>query len=130
MDSRVEDGVDTLCECLSWTDLEQEEIVVTPNSIEEVWIRGKNCLLVKLLSMKYFNRKAYKATMKNVWKPIKPLRFHEMGAGMMLAEFEDPNDKNRVVRDGPWNFDKCLILVKNFDGCQQVKHIRMETALF
>lgn len=68
--------------------------------------------------------------MKKVWKLVKPLRFYEMGAGMMLVEFEDSNDKNKVVRDGLWNFDKCLILVKEFDGGQQVKHIRMETSLF
>lgn len=48
----------------------------------------------------------------------------------MMTEFEDQNDKNRVVRDGPWNFDKCLILVKGFEGGQQVKNICLEEASF
>lgn len=48
----------------------------------------------------------------------------------MMAEFEDQNDKNRVVRDGPCNFDKCLILVKEFEGGQQVKNICLEEASF
>lgn len=102
----------------------------TSSLVEEVQKRGKNYLLVKLLSVKYFNREAFKATMKKVWKLVRPLRFYEMGEGMMLAEFEDLNNKNRVVRDGSWNFDKCLILVKYFYGGQQVKHNRMETTLF
>lgn len=68
--------------------------------VEEVKNRGKNHLLVKLLSQKYFNKKAFKITMKKVWKPIRPLRFYEMRMGLMLAEFEDSNDKTIVIREG------------------------------
>lgn len=46
----------------------------------------------------------------------------------MLVEFENYNDKNRVARDGPWHFDKCLILVEDFDRTQQVKNICMTKA--
>lgn len=40
-------------------------------------------------------------------------RFHELGSGMMMIEFEDKLDKERVLRDSPWNFEKCLINCKN-----------------
>lgn len=86
--------------------------------------------MIKLLSQKYFNREAFKATMRKVWKPTKPLWFHELGAGLLMAEFEDPSDKNRVIHDDPWNFDKCLILTKEFEREHQVKNIRMEEAMF
>lgn len=46
-----------------------------------------------------------------------------MGESLMLAEFEMQSDKIRVVRDGPWSFDKSLIMVQNFDGLQQIKDI-------
>lgn len=58
-----------------------------PNLVDEVMDRGKNYLVVKLLSQKYFNREAFKATMKKVWKPSKPIHFYEMGLGLMLVEF-------------------------------------------
>lgn len=48
----------------------------------------------------------------------------------MFAKFEEIHDKARVIRDDPWNFDKCLILVKQFEGGQQVKNICMEEVLF
>lgn len=35
-----------------------------------------------------------------------------------------------MIRDGPWNFDKILILVKDFEGSHQVKHIKMEDESF
>lgn len=85
---------------------------------------------MKLLTNKYFNREAFKATMKKVWCPIKLLRFHEMGEGLMLAEFADQNNKNRVLNDGPWNFDKSLILVREFEGEKQVKNIQLNEAAF
>lgn len=48
----------------------------------------------------------------------------------MMVEFEVYIDKVRVIRDGPWSFDKSLILVKDFDRSQQVKSIKMEDASF
>lgn len=63
-------------------------------------------------------------------EPVKPLCFHEMGAEIMLAEFEDLIEKTRVIKDDLWNFDKCLILVKEFDGGQQMKNIFMKHELF
>lgn len=53
-----------------------------------------------------------------------------MGVGLMLAKFEMHSDKLRVVRNGPWSFDKSLILVKEFNCLQQVKSIKMANALF
>lgn len=75
--------------------------MLEPSMVEEVQSREKNYLLVKLLALKYFNRDVFKATMKKVWKLTRPLSFHEMGVEMMLAEFEDANDKTRVIRDDP-----------------------------
>lgn len=50
MEVRVDE---ILCAQLQWTDLEEEEITIEPSLVEEVWSRGKKCLLVKLLSLKY-----------------------------------------------------------------------------
>lgn len=62
----VEGAVDQLCNKLKATELENEEIVVELKSIEEVMSRGKKCMLVKLLSNKYYNKEAFKLTMKKI----------------------------------------------------------------
>lgn len=46
---------------------------------------------------------------------MKPLRFLEMGEGLMMVEFEMHN-KIKVIHDGPLSFDKSLILVNDFEG--------------
>lgn len=48
----------------------------------------------------------------------------------MMAEFNDQSDKNRVIKDGPWHFDKSLILVKEFEGQQHVTTIDMNESSF
>lgn len=68
--------------------------------------------------------------MKKVWKLSNPIHFYEMGSGLMLVESQNIHDKNKVSREGPWSFDKCLIVMKEFEGVQQVKNIHMETMAF
>lgn len=63
---------------------------------------------------------AFKQTLRKIWHPFKPLKFHEPGLGVILAEFSDANDKDHALDDGPWHFDKCLVLVKVIDGSQQI----------
>lgn len=36
----------------------------------------------------------------------------------------------RVLRDGPWTFDKHLVLVKDFDGAQQTQMLYLTKASF
>lgn len=80
--------VDTLCECLKTTDLENEELQVELGLVDKVVEKGKKCLVVKLLTRKYFNWEAFKMTMKKVWHPTKSLRFSDMGESLMMAKFE------------------------------------------
>lgn len=61
--------VHTLCECLKATELENEELHVELELAGEVVDIGKKCLIVKLLTSKYFKWEAIKTTMKKVWHP-------------------------------------------------------------
>lgn len=54
------------------------------------------------------------------------IRFHDMGVGLMMVDFEQPNDKLMAVKDNPWNFDKALIQMKDFDGEKQLKIIHLK----
>lgn len=44
------EGAEILCDCLRLTKLENEQVCLKTNLLEEVVNRGRNCLLVKLLS--------------------------------------------------------------------------------
>lgn len=121
----MEEGdVNHLCDKLKVTELENEENIVELQEVVGVVNRGKKCLLVKLLSSKYFNREASKSTLKKIWHPAKSLCFSEIGEGLLLVDFEDYNDKQRFMHNGPWSFNKSLILVKEFNMSNRLKPSR------
>lgn len=72
-------------------------------------------MLVKLLSIKYFNKEAFKSMLKKIWRTAKSLPIFKIGDDMLFADFEDYNDKRRVMHDDPWSFNKFFILVKEFN---------------
>lgn len=74
--------MEDLCERLMGTDLENGELVLDLSSVEEVVSRGENFLLTKLLSTKYYNKEAFKTTMRKAWRITKPIKFHDMGGGL------------------------------------------------
>lgn len=47
-----------------------------------------------------------------------------------MAEFELRNNKLRITNDGPWSFDKSFILMKEFNGSERVRNIKMVKADF
>lgn len=92
--------------------------------------RGNDCLLVELLTKRYYNCEAFKRTMKKIWLPVKAMRFRELESEILMAEFENIKHKEWVVRDRPWNFDRNLVLLKDFDVTQQVKNIHINETVF
>lgn len=98
--------------------------------LEEVLTKGQHCLVANLLTNRPYNREAFKATIKKVWRPMKPVKFHEMGSNMIMVAFDDKMDKTRVMREGPWHFNRCLILMKDYDGKQQTSKLSITEAKF
>lgn len=50
------------------------------------------------------------------WRPTRDLKFRDMGDNLMLVEFDEKLDKERVKRNSPWTFDKHLVLLLDFEG--------------
>lgn len=56
--------------------------------------------------------------------------FKDLGSNLMLVELEDHRDEDRVMKEGPWPFDKHLLLMKELEICQQLNQIRITEASF
>ncbi|XP_035543083.1 uncharacterized protein LOC118346304 [Juglans regia] len=69
-------------------------------------------------------------TMTRAWRPVRGMCFRDLNANLFLVEFEDLRDKERVLREGPWSFDKQLVLVQEVDGSKQVHQIKIQEATF
>lgn len=106
----MEVEVEELCDQLSLTELENEELQVHVSPLEEVISKGRNCLFAKLHTSRPYNQEAFMATMRKICRPIKLIHFLQVGSRMMMIEFEDRKDKERVLKKSPWDFEKCLLL--------------------
>lgn len=49
------------------------------------------------------------------------MKFRDLNSTLMLAEFENRRDKEKVLREGPWSFGKHLVLNQEVDGKQQLQ---------
>ncbi|XP_042952131.1 uncharacterized protein LOC122289219 [Carya illinoinensis] len=122
--------LESLCQHLSLSEKESCEIHVDSTVLEPNIARGERCLLMTLLTDRYYNREALKSMMKKVWQPIHKVSFKELGSKLILVEFADDHDKQRVLREGPCSFDRNLVLMKCLEGDRQVTKIRLSEASF
>lgn len=45
----------------------------------------------------------------------------------MLAKFSYGRDKEHVIREGPWSFDKCLVFIQEANRKQQTHQIEFKS---
>lgn len=51
---------------------------------------------MKLLTSHPFNREAFKATMRKLWRPVKMMKYHKMDFGLLMLKYEEKLDKEMV----------------------------------
>lgn len=122
----MDHSIENLCAHLSLTEQEEEVIVVEENSLGDALVRAERCLLFKLLTIKHFNKEALKSTMKKIWRPVKAITVRDLNPTLFIAEFEDMKDKDRVKRDGPWLFDKQLVLASDVERLKQTHQVHYQ----
>lgn len=115
---------------LSLTKKETEEVVVAPETLQTAVICGGKCQILHFLTMCHYNKMVFKNMMRKTWRLVRGVKFHDLNSTLMLVEFEDHSDKEKVLREGPWSFDKHLVMLKEVNGWQQVHKITLTTATF
>lgn len=71
------------------------------SSLEEVITNGSSFLVAKLHTKRTYSRDAFKNIMRKICKSAKPIKFYDLGEGLMLIEFGDQQDKDRVLKESP-----------------------------
>ncbi|KAK9275815.1 hypothetical protein L1049_023086 [Liquidambar formosana] len=102
----------------------QEEDVRTEKSWQECSLIGR------LLTERRYNTEAMKHTLKLVWRPTKGVKILEIGDNLFVFQFFHPLDRRRVIENGPWHFDRFMLIFKEYDGGIQPSDIKLEEVLF
>lgn len=108
---------------MSMSEKEKDEILMEPKIIEPTITHGGKCLIIYVVTYSYYNRDAFKNTMKKVRQTVMQVTFKELGSKLLLVEFEDECYKNQVLSKGPWSFDKNMVLMKAMEKELQMTKI-------
>ncbi|KAI8027555.1 hypothetical protein LOK49_LG02G02514 [Camellia lanceoleosa] len=124
------DTIDKIVQRLVLTAEEKEMVSVEESLTQPILTKLRLCLIGKLLSQRPNNIDVMKTNLISVWKPSKGVMFKSLGDNLFLFQFNHITDKKRVLINGPWNFDKHLVLLCDFDGSLQPSEISFSTATF
>ncbi|OMP03234.1 hypothetical protein COLO4_10561 [Corchorus olitorius] len=124
------EGLSALWENFNLTKEETMEMAVNHTMVAESLAEGKLCLIGKLLSRRAVNIDVMRNVLHMVWKLSGGLQVREIGEKLYIFQFESEVEKERVYQQGPWNFNKALLVLKNYDAFISVEEIKLEWCAF
>ena len=122
--------LEVLWQKLRVTEEEEESVNLGRDSTKAAQERAKNCLVMKVLSRKGVMLGALRKNFKMLWKLNKSMRILVVEDEMFLVEFDDDQDKRRVLEMSLWHYEKQLVLLQEFDGERDPKDIVLRWSPF
>lgn len=98
--------LETLWQKLRVTEEEEVSISLGGECTRAANERGRNCLVMKVLSRKGIMLEALRKNIRMLRKPNKSLQLLVIEEELFLVQFEDERDKRRVMEMRPWHYEK------------------------
>ncbi|GAV84207.1 DUF4283 domain-containing protein/zf-CCHC_4 domain-containing protein [Cephalotus follicularis] len=93
--------------------------------IDNIDPAGHFCLIRSLLRPKSFNKETLKKTMQSLWRGKYGLRIREVGNNMFLFMFNNNEDRMKVLKLGPWHFNKHILLLEKMEKETNLSQIEL-----
>ena len=107
MDQVVIDGL----QHLQLTKEEEEEISISTTSSSNLLEECELSLFGRLLANSHQNMRAFKSTLRLVWKMGSDFRIIDVGKNIFQFKFSSSYQLEWVERNSPWNFNNNLLLL-------------------
>ncbi|XP_065856963.1 uncharacterized protein [Euphorbia lathyris] len=89
----------------------------------------KPSLIDRVLSSKPLNIRGMGQAFLGAWR-IKAFQLKEMGNGLFLCEFDSRRNKDKVLNDGPWHFERQLVVFRDMNGIDQLSEANLDCCDF
>ncbi|KAJ8433729.1 LOW QUALITY PROTEIN: hypothetical protein Cgig2_019797 [Carnegiea gigantea] len=107
---------------------EEEEILISADEVpSEKAEQVALCLLGRLHTSNYFNPRALKTVLKNIWKTTNGVVMKELEKNLFAFQFFSRADKDFALEEGLWSFDGSLLLLKEMFGLEQPSKVDLLT---
>uniref|UniRef100_A0ACD5X9G3 Uncharacterized protein n=1 Tax=Avena sativa TaxID=4498 RepID=A0ACD5X9G3_AVESA len=97
------------------------------------WSDGKKVgsveprVIAKLLSDRLAHAKAMEAALGWIWCPMKGATCKDMGDNIFMFTFRQESGKNKALDEGPWMFNKSLLVLEDFVPRKTLKDYEFST---
>jgi 14-3-3 protein epsilon len=81
------------------------------------------CLVGRFLSDRPIHVNSMKATMADVWRPVKGVKIKEAEKGLFLFQFSHELDMEAVLQGTPWSFDNRMLIVGRVQLGVQIENV-------
>ncbi|KAG8498081.1 hypothetical protein CXB51_007414 [Gossypium anomalum] len=92
-------------------DDEEDEIIQLEREEANQEISYANCLVGVFLTSSVVHFQAMRSTLASVWHPIGSVSISDLGRERYLFRFYYEVDVERVLKNGPWNFNSHLLIL-------------------
>uniref|UniRef100_A0A2N9GDA6 Reverse transcriptase domain-containing protein n=1 Tax=Fagus sylvatica TaxID=28930 RepID=A0A2N9GDA6_FAGSY len=82
------------------------------------------------LTRRRINIEAIAKTFRPLWRAAKGFTLRDMGENKVLFTFQDSIDAERVIQNGPWSYDRSLVICKRVEANIPITEIKFTHSLF
>ena len=87
-------------------------------------------LAAKFLTKRIINVEAVARTFKPLWKPAGELKIPDVGRNILVFEFDDALDLERVLEFKPWSYDKSLVIFQKTESMESAPSLDFSVTSF
>jgi hypothetical protein len=129
-EERMAEDLNRMWGSFSLSEVEGEEMEIKNHAWEVGAIRGKTCLVGKLIADHLVSKEIILTSLLRGWKPSKTPTFTVLGDNLFLVEFADESYKISVLEGRPWVFEGNLFVVEDYDRLTTPSDFQFDKAAF
>jgi hypothetical protein len=108
----------------------EEEGFVVDESVECADETFTRSLVGKLWTNDHYNVRIFKQVITQAWRLKNPVEVQDLNKNLFLFRFSSKRDTDTVLRNGPWSFDRNLLVLRKISGEEQPSDIDMSIGEF
>ena len=98
--------------------------LATPGVDQGLVLVGKFCTKWRV------NLEAIGRALRSVWRTKRDFEVSDLGKNRVLLMFQEKEDLDRVLLQGPWSFDKYILLLHKLEVGESIQNLTFKDAAF
>lgn len=100
---------------------EEEDRVIFGGSMKEKGAHiAAGCLVGKILTTRGVSHEGIRTALQQAWRPVGVVKVESLRNKIFMFKFSLAEDKRRVLKGGPWHFDRAFIVLQEPSGIGNV----------